>query len=114
MLGRTAKQRAEQYVDQAFKLLSQAVRDKNAPMSSRVSAAGLILDRAYGKAPQDVNVRGSVETHIIALLKAIDNQESTPINGGPLDVLPSPDTSADEVELGTDAQPTPEGSADST
>jgi hypothetical protein len=56
-------------------------------MASRVSAASQILDRAYGKAPQDVNVRGSIETHIIALLKAIDNQ-ALEVDGGELEVLP--------------------------
>ena len=51
VLARTAKQRAELYVDEAFKLLSEAVRDTESPMSARVSAANAILDRAYGKAP---------------------------------------------------------------
>ena len=73
----TAKQRAEQYVDAAFKLLNQAVRDKESPMAARVSAANSILDRAFGKAPQDVNVRGSVEHHIITFLKALDSQGSS-------------------------------------
>ena len=88
VLARTAKERAEKYVDQAFRLLSKCVRDKDAPMSSRVSAASVILDRAYGKAPQDVTVRGTIETHIIALLKDLDTGK---IDGGEAEVLPPPD-----------------------
>ena len=97
VLARTAKQRAELYVDQAFELLSQAVQDTESPMSARVSAANAILDRAYGKAPQDVNVRGSVETHIIALLKAIDNQPVSQVEGGPLEVIEAPGNSSDSA-----------------
>jgi hypothetical protein len=102
ILARTAKQRAELYVDQAFNLLSKAVRDKDSPMAARVSAANAILDRAYGKAPQDVNVRGSVEYHIISLLKAIDNQDVKQIDG-----------EATEVQPDTE-QPTPSDRQDTT
>ncbi len=72
------------------------MKDEKAPHNARVSAAKELLDRAYGKAPQDVNVRGSVETHIIALLKAIDNQPVSPaqpaLDGGELEVLPGSDS----------------------
>ncbi len=93
----SAKQRAEQYVDKAFKLLAKAMADETSPMSARVSAANSILERAYGKAPQDVNVRGSVETHIIALLKAIDNQEPSKVDGGELEVIEAPASSSDST-----------------
>lgn len=107
VIARTAKERAELYVDQAFKLLSKAVLDTESPMSARVSAANSILDRAYGKAPQDVNVRGSVEHHIIALLKAIDHQDVKPIEAGELEVLPS---TGDQPEPGKDTPSTPRDS----
>lgn len=74
VVQRTAKQQAEKHARKAFKFLVGCMQNDEAPMASRVSAAAQILDRAYGKAPQDVNVRGSVEHHIISLLKAIDNQ----------------------------------------
>lgn len=71
-LALSAKERAEQYTDQAFKLLSQAVKDSDAPMAARVSAANSILDRAYGRAPQDVTVKGQIESHIIQLIQGLD------------------------------------------
>ena len=88
VLGRTAKQQAEKHARKAFKLLAQCVQDREAPMASRVKAASEILDRAYGKAPQDVTVRGTIETHIIALLKDLDTGK---IDGGEAEVLPPPD-----------------------
>jgi len=69
----SAKERAELYVDQAFKLLSEAVLDTNAPTAARVSAANSILDRAYGRAPQDVTVKGQIESHIIQLIQGLDS-----------------------------------------
>jgi hypothetical protein len=76
-------------VDQAFKLLTQAMRDKDAPMAARVSAANSILDRAYGRAPQDVTIRGNIEHHIVKLIQGLDaradeaaqlpDQEETPL-----------------------------------
>ena len=69
----SAKERAELYVDQAFKLLSEAVLDTKAPTAARVSAANSILDRAYGKAPQDVTVKGQIEQHIIQLIQGLDS-----------------------------------------
>lgn len=77
-LALSAKERAEQYTDQAFKLLSQAVKDREAPMAARVSAANSILDRAYGKAPQDVTVKGQIEQHIIQLIQGLDAQQDQP------------------------------------
>lgn len=77
-LAKSAKERAEQYVDQAFKLLHEAVKDKDAPFAARVSAANSILDRAYGRAPQDVTVKGQIESHIIQLIQGLDAPAEQP------------------------------------
>ena len=81
-LAKSAKERAEQYVDQAFKLLSEAVKDKDAPFAARVSAANSILDRAYGRAPQDVTVKGQIEQHIIQLIQGLDSLADTSDQAG--------------------------------
>lgn len=79
-VARSARERAEIYVDQAFKLLSEAVLDNKAPTAARVSAANSILDRAYGRAPQDVTVRGQIEQHIIQLIQGLDQMQDQPEN----------------------------------
>ena len=73
--AQTAKDRADRYVIPAFKLLAECVKNKDAPMAARVSAANSILERAYGKAPQDVTVRGQVEHHIIKLIQGLDTRD---------------------------------------
>ena len=76
----SAKERAEMYVEQAFKLLHEAVMDTKAPTAARVSAANSILDRAYGRAPQDVTVKGQIEQHIIQLIQGLDTIQDQPEN----------------------------------
>jgi hypothetical protein len=43
---------ARQHGPEAIKMLTSIMEDENAPPSARVSAAGMILDRGYGKPPQ--------------------------------------------------------------
>lgn len=71
---KTAKEQAERHVTKAFKLLAQCVADQDAPMASRVSAANSILERAYGRAPQDVTIKGNIEHHIIKLIQGLDER----------------------------------------
>lgn len=73
-MAKTAKEQAERHVRKAFKLLSDCVADENAPMASRVSAANAILERAYGRAPQDVTIKGNIEHHIIKLIQGLDER----------------------------------------
>ena len=40
---------AKEYGPKALKVLNEIMSDKGAPAASRVSAASIILDRAYGK-----------------------------------------------------------------
>ena len=74
MLAKTAKEHAIKQADKAFKALREIVTDKNAPHAARVSAASTILDRAYGKAPQDVTIKGQLEQQIIQLIQGLDEQ----------------------------------------
>ena len=46
---------ARQHVPAAINTLAAIMRDREAPASSRVAAAGAILDRAWGKAPVTVD-----------------------------------------------------------
>lgn len=79
---------AREHTEQALNTLVTIMGDEKANHSARVAAATQILDRGYGRAPQSLTVKGNVETHIIALLKSLDDQEAKPINGGEVDVLP--------------------------
>ena len=42
---------ARRYAPAMMVILNKIAKDKKAPMAARVSAAGMLLDRAYGKAP---------------------------------------------------------------
>lgn len=68
----TAKGQAIKHANKAFKALVDVLKDPKAPHAARVSAASSLLDRAYGKAPQDLTVRGSIEQQIINLVKGLD------------------------------------------
>lgn len=83
----TAREQAERHVGEAFRTLSEVMRDKSAPHSARVSAASTLLDRAYGRAPQDVTIKGAIEQHIIALVTGLDGLER-PSGGNPADARP--------------------------
>ena len=47
---------AREYTDDALNTLIKIMEDKDAPKSSRVSAAQTILDRGWGKAPQTIDL----------------------------------------------------------
>jgi hypothetical protein len=51
---------AREYAPQAIKTLKGIMANPKAPANARVSAASTILDRAYGKAPQSMDVNGNV------------------------------------------------------
>ena len=76
---------AQEHTVAAITALVDVLKDGKAPHSARVQAAGLLLDRGYGKAPQDVRVRGEIEGHILHLVMALDDDakviEHDPING---------------------------------
>ena len=72
MVERTAKEQAIRHSARAIKALVDTLRDEKAPHAAKVSAANSILDRAYGKAPQDVTVKGQIEQHIIQLIQGLD------------------------------------------
>jgi hypothetical protein len=45
------------HTDVALKLLRDAVVDEKAPMAARVTAAGALLDRGWGKAPVQIDIQ---------------------------------------------------------
>lgn len=69
---------ARQYTDTAIRALADIMQDEKAPPAARVSAASVLLDRAYGKAPQDLAVKGSVERHVIDLVRQLDTPPDRP------------------------------------
>ncbi len=71
-IAKTVKEAAIKYAPVCFTALGEIVQDRKAPHSARVSAASTLLDRAYGRAPQDVTVRGQIEQHIIQLIQGLD------------------------------------------
>lgn len=69
---------ARQYTDVAIKALTDIMQDEKSPPAARVSAATVLLDRAYGRAPQDLTVKGSIEQHIIDLVRQLDIPPDAP------------------------------------
>jgi len=55
-----ARDIAAKHARKAFRALSEVLSDKEAPPAARVSAASQILDRAFGKAPQSLEVTQTV------------------------------------------------------
>ncbi len=56
----------------AINTLAEIMEDGDAPPPARISAAGIILDRAHGKAVQAIEVSGSVEHVVIDMIRALD------------------------------------------
>ncbi len=79
-LGIAVQERAAKHSDKALNALVKILQDKDEPASARVAAAGQLLDRAFGKAPQDITVKGQVESHIIHLIQGLDSR--------PQDIIP--------------------------
>ena len=53
-------------------MLAGIVSQEAVPPAARVSAAGILLDRGWGKAQQDGNVQGEVR---VVLRKMLDDDE---------------------------------------
>lgn len=52
---------AAQYGPDAIAALAEIIKNRKSPAASRVAAATVLLDRAYGKATQAVQVSGTME-----------------------------------------------------
>ena len=68
---------ARQYTETAMKALADIVGNERCPPAARVAAATAILDRGYGRAPQSLTVKGSIEQHIIELVRKLDTLPET-------------------------------------
>lgn len=55
----TLKELATQHVPEAVAILAQMFKDEATPAAARVAAIKEIMDRAYGKAPQAVELSGN-------------------------------------------------------
>lgn len=57
------KDLARQHTVEAVDTLVKIMKDKKAPAAARVSAAGVILDRGFGRAPAIVEINPDKEPH---------------------------------------------------
>ena len=57
-----------------IKVLAGIVSQEAMPPAARVSAAGILLDRGWGRAPQDVAVDGDIKITIRRMLDVIDGE----------------------------------------
>jgi hypothetical protein len=51
---------AQRHAEKAIGALVKVIDDKDAPHAAKVTAANSILDRAYGKAPQSIDLNGKI------------------------------------------------------
>src|SRR4051794_23216697 len=49
------------HTEEAISTLVEIMTDKGAPPSARVSAASVLLDRGWGKAPQEVTITDGID-----------------------------------------------------
>lgn len=64
---------ARQFTGESIKTIVAAMRSRDAPWNVRVAAAGALLDRGYGRAPQTINLSNSVKLHFN--LSGVSRQE---------------------------------------
>ena len=70
---------ARSHTDTAIRTLAGIMRQKGAPPAARVAAAGLLLDRGWGKAPQDLSVDGEIRITIRKMIEATDLLEENTV-----------------------------------
>ena len=63
---------ARGHTELCIKVLAGIVSQEAVPPAARVSAAGILLDRGWGKAQQDGNVQGEVR---VVLRKMLEDDE---------------------------------------
>lgn len=61
---------AQKYGPKALKTLAEIMEAGEQPASARVSAAKELLDRAYGKSPQPIDVTAQADTRELAAVVA--------------------------------------------
>jgi hypothetical protein len=80
---------AREHTAEALETLAAIMRDKKATASARVSAAVAILERAWGKAPQTIDLRRLdpnqmkeiADDELIAIIAADDEEPHAQTNG---------------------------------
>lgn len=80
------KDLARAHTEAAITALAEIVKDGDAPPAARVAAAGTILDRGWGKAPQYVKVDRSPlddvdPATLAAIAEALDGREESSAGG---------------------------------
>ena len=65
---------ARQHIDEAIGTLARLMRDENTPPATRVAAAGELLNRGYGRAPQAVEIANVVDHGLIQMIMGFDAQ----------------------------------------
>jgi hypothetical protein len=68
---------ARGHTELCIRVLAGIVSQEAMPPAARVSAAGILLDRGWGKAPQDVKADGEIKITIRNLLDVLDLEDPT-------------------------------------
>jgi hypothetical protein len=72
---------ARGHTELCIRVLAGIVSQEAMPAAARVSAAGILLDRGWGKAPQDVKADGEIKITIRKLVDVLDAEEATVLDG---------------------------------
>lgn len=99
-------EKAQRHAERMLDILVEIADDKDSNASARVSAAGKILDRALGKAPQHVDITALRHTEIV-YRSAAEIRQALIDRGAPAILLDLKveDPYADEEEEKTEEKP---------
>jgi len=65
---------ARQYTAKAINTLVEIMEDRKTPPAARVAASSALLDRGYGRAPQSLEVKGTLEKSIMDMVASLDDR----------------------------------------
>lgn len=58
---------AREHTPEAIATIAKIMRDAKAPKAARIAAAGMLLDRGWGKPKEHVTLDGEVELHVVGI-----------------------------------------------
>lgn len=93
------KSLARSHTRSSINALAQIVRDVAQPASSRVSAAGVLLERGWGKADQQIEVTGNITMEFTEFLRSLDKPNDI------IDITPDDDTPQRTISSDGDDDP---------
>jgi hypothetical protein len=100
---------AKQYTEEAIQIIVKIARDPKVPAAARVSAVAHLLDRAYGRPPQAIELSGDPNKPVevvhhanFAAMNAAERAEAyrEMVRGGKIIELPAPASSTAPAKTG--------------